>query len=89
MARFEAIVRVLDVEESDEWAARRSVEERLRAGGFTRWQVMRLGGRGSTARRRRPRREPPRADWSTAGSGLMLSGLVAWVLWFLWVFGGD
>ena len=91
MARFEAMVRVLDVDEADEWAARRAVDERLRAGGFARWQVVRLGPRGSTRPGRRYRRVPPRppADLSAAGSGLMLSGLVAWVLWFLWVFSGD
>jgi hypothetical protein len=91
MARFEAIVRLLDVDETDEWAARRAVEERLRAGGFPRWQVIRLGPRGSTRPGRRPRPPGPRpqADLSAAGGGLMLSGVVAWILWFLWVFGGN
>jgi hypothetical protein len=85
MARFDAVVRLLDVEEHDAWTARQALEERLRQAGFQRWQIVRLGLRESKPEPRR-RRRAVRPE--TAGSGLLLSGVVAWVLWFLWVFSG-
>jgi hypothetical protein len=86
MAHFEATVRVLDVTESDAPEARRAIEERLRAGGFTRWQIVSLSVQGTMVHRvTRPARSPRRTEVTYAGGGLLVAAVVAWTLWFLWL----
>ena len=85
MARFEATVRIFDVSESDTPAARRAIDERLRAAGFTRWRIARIGPQGSKTHRVEPPRPVARADLTYAGGGLLVAAVVAWTLWFLWL----
>ena len=85
MAHFETTVRLFDVIESNAPAARRAVEERLRAAGFNRWQIVNVGLQGTTARAPEvPRRSQVRHDIGYGG-GLLVAAVVAWTLWFLWV----
>ncbi len=94
MAHFEVTVRLSDVNEADGPAARRAIEERLRAAGFSRWQIVGVGLQGapkSTAQRRpsiETRRRSNQPDISRAGGGLMVAAVVAWALWFLWLLAG-
>jgi hypothetical protein len=85
MAHFEATVRLLDVIASDPPGARRAIEERLRAAGFSRWQIVRVGPLGATTRRVEPPRRLARPDASYLGGGLLVAAGVAWTLWFLWI----
>lgn len=85
MAHFEATVRLLDVTESDPPAARRAIEERLRAAGFTRWQIIRVGPQGAVTRRVNPPRRSVRSEISYASGSLLVAAVVAWTLWFLWL----
>ena len=87
MAHFEATVRIFDVAESNAPAARRVVQERLRAAGFTRWQVVRIGPQGATTHRGETSRRIARTDLTYAGGGLLVAAVVAWALWFLWLLG--
>ena len=89
MAHFEARVRVFDLIETDAAAARRTLEERLRTAGFNRWQV----GNIELQRAIIPpvvaaRRRAAAAQASYAGGGVMVAGVVAWALWFLWIIAG-
>ncbi len=88
MAHFEATVRVLDLEEQDVLLARRHIEERLRAAGFSRWQIVGLGVQGTLTRPVRGRRRSTRRDATYIGGGLMVTAVVAWALWFLWMLAG-
>lgn len=88
MAHFEATVRLFDIVEPDTVSARRAVDERLRAAGFTRWQIASIGLQGTTTRAPRVSRRPMRADVSYAGGGLLVAAVVAWTLWFLWLLAG-
>jgi hypothetical protein len=95
MAHFEVTVRLSDVNESDGPAARRAIEERLRAAGFSRWQIVGVGLQGATPKsmpQRRtniePRRREGQPDMSRAGGGLLVAAVVAWTLWFLWLLAG-
>jgi hypothetical protein len=95
MAHFEVTVRLSDVSEVDGPAARRAIEERLRAAGFSRWQIVAVGLQGAapknTSQRRtsiEPWRREARPDVSRAGNGLLVAALVAWTLWFLWLVAG-
>jgi hypothetical protein len=88
MARFEATVRVFDLVESDAPTARRTVEERLRAAGFDRWQVVNLELQPATPPMIRPRRRPTNIDASYAGGVLLAVTVLAWAIWFLWVLVG-
>jgi len=90
MAQFEATVRLFDVVETDGPAARRSVEERLRGAGFTRWQIVAIGAQGSMSSpaRTRPPRRPARRETATYSGGLLVAAVVAWALWFLWLLAG-
>lgn len=89
MAHFEAMVRLFDIVEPDPLDARRAVEERLRAAGFTRWHVVSVGLQGaSTNRAARLPRRVMRTDVSYAGGGLLVAAVVAWTLWFLWLLAG-
>jgi len=89
MAHFEAMVRLFDIVEPDPLDARRAVEERLRAAGFTRWHIVNVGLQGANATRAtRSLRRPMRTDMSYAGGGLLVAAVVAWTLWFLWLLAG-
>jgi len=92
MAHFEVTVRLSDVNESDGPAARQAIEERLRAAGFSRWQIVAVGLQGAThkntSQRRTNRRREMGPDISRAGGGLLVAAVVAWTLWFLWLLAG-
>lgn len=88
MAHFEATVRVLDLEEPDALLARRHVEERLRAAGFRRWQIVGLGVEGSRPRPVRMRRRSPRLNATYFEQAMLLTAAVVWVLWFVWMLVG-
>ena len=88
MAHFEVTVRLFDVIESDAPAARRALEERLRAAGFTRWQIVGVTTPRALARGVEPRRRAVRRrDVSYAGGALVVA-VVAWTFWFLWLLAG-
>lgn len=88
MAQFEATVRLFGVTESSAPAARRAVEERLRAAGFTRWQIVGIGLQGAIPRSVDSNRRAVRTDVSYVGGGVLVAGVVAWTLWFLWLLAG-
>lgn len=90
MPQYEVVVRVLDVSEPDSVAARRHVEERLRAGGVSRWQIANIAIQGSVPPRVPvpPRRRTVSAQVSYAGGGMLVAAVVAWALWFLWMLAG-
>ena len=97
MAHFEVTVRLSDVEEPDGPAARRAIEDRLRAAGFRRWQIVGVGLQGAipkSAPQRRTNIEPRRREilrppeMGRAGGGLLVAAVVAWTLWFLWLLAG-
>lgn len=87
MPNFEVRVRLLDVDENDAWSARRTAEERLRAAGFKRWQVVSLRLQDARVapmiRPASPVRRARRAESSLA-AGLVLTAALAWSLWFWW-----
>jgi hypothetical protein len=87
MEHFQATVRLLDLVEPDAGTVKRTVEERLRFAGFTRWQIVRVLKEGAApARVNRPLRawRPP----SYVGGKLLMAGVVAWSLWLLWLIAG-
>lgn len=86
MPNFEVRVRLLDIDENDAWSARRSAEERLRAAGFKRWQIvgMRLQDALPRVLPRRPRRRR-RSGESGLAVGLLFLAVLAWTLWFWWM----
>lgn len=85
MPKFEVRVRLLDVQENDAWNARQAVEERLRASGFKRWQIvnLRLQDAPLPARPAARARRGRRGESSLAG-GLILAAALAWSLYFWW-----
>jgi hypothetical protein len=85
MPKFEVRVRLLDVSENDAWTARQAVEERLRAAGFTRWQIasLRLEDAAPPPRLAAARRRRRRGESSLAG-GLIITAALAWSFWFWW-----
>ena len=85
MAHFEATVRVFEVVESDSAAARRAVEERLRSGGFSRWQVVNVALQRAATPAVRVRPRPRRPQMTYTGGGLLVAAIVAWLLWFLYL----
>jgi hypothetical protein len=85
MAHFEATVRLFDLVESDALAARRAVEERLQAAGFSRCQVTKVGVQPSVSPAARP--HSIRTETGQPGSALLMAAMAAWALWFLWLFG--
>jgi hypothetical protein len=85
MAHFEATVRVFDVSESNASAARRVIEGRLRAGGFSRWQIARVTLQGTVTHRVESARRVVRPDVTYAGGGMLIAAVLAWTLWFLWL----
>jgi len=89
MAHYEASVRVFDIVEADASTARRLLEEQLRTAGFSRWQVVYLGVQGAAAPvPRRPQRFAGSAEANDPSGSLLVAGVVAWGLWFLWLLGG-
>jgi hypothetical protein len=84
MANFEATVRIFEVIEANAPAARRVIDERLRAAGFKRWQVARIGPQGTLQIGGEARRAV-RPDVTYAGGGMLVAAVVAWTLWFLWL----
>jgi hypothetical protein len=88
MAHFEATVRLFDVIEPSAQAARRTVEERLRAGGFTRWHITDVSLQGAITHTVQPRRRVTHTDASYAGGSVLVAAVVAWTLWFLWLLAG-
>lgn len=93
MPQFEVVVKVQDVSEADTFSARRNVEDRLRAGGIARWQVVDIAVQG-TAPMRATIQPPPRSvarpvNRATYTSGSMAVALVVvCALWFLWMIAG-
>jgi len=85
MAHFEATVRLFDVVESDATAARRAVEDRLRAAGFGRWLVINVGPLLATPPAIRPRHRPANTDVGYAGGVFLVVTVMAWAIWFLWM----
>ncbi|HVO24430.1 MAG TPA: hypothetical protein VMW56_12475 [Candidatus Margulisiibacteriota bacterium] len=85
MAHFEATVRIFEINESNASAARRVIEERLRAAGFSRWQIARVVHQGSLTRRVETARRVMRTDVSYIGGSMLIAAMVAWTLWFLWL----
>ena len=86
MPKFQATVRVSNLEGEDPAAAQHLLDERLKSAGFDKWQVLSVETPGGTPRRQerretRPvvRRKPPSDGW-----GLFLVAAGAWVVWFLW-----
>ena len=85
MPKFEVRVRLLDVNENDAWNARQAVEERLRAAGFTRWQVVNLRLQDAVSPPRQAvRTRRGRAGESSLAGGLIIAAALAWSFWFWW-----
>lgn len=88
MERFEALVRLIDLADDDPAKVRRHLDERLRAGGFTRWEIIAVAPERSDRIRRHVRRrlqpQPP-----VALSGVLLAAtVILWSLWLLWLIAG-
>lgn len=89
MERFEALVRLVDLVADDTAEARQRLDERLRAGGFTRWEVVAVAQEGSaTIERRLRRRLKPRPEPAVLGGRFLTIGIVLWSLWLLWLIAG-
>ncbi|MCK6553558.1 hypothetical protein L6Q96_03070 [Candidatus Binatia bacterium] len=88
MERYEALVRLVDLVDDDAAGARRRLDERLRAGGFTRWEVIAVAREGSASidRRLRRRLRPPQTAF--VGGRLVTVAIVVWSLWLLWLLVG-
>ena len=85
MPNFEVRIRLLDVHENDAWSARQEVEERLRAAGFKRWQIVNLRLQDAAQPPRLlPRRRRGRRGESSLAGGLIIAAALAWSLWFWW-----
>lgn len=86
MPNFEVRVRLLDIDENDAWSARRAAEERLRAAGFKRWQIvgLRLQDALPSVAPVRVRRQRRRGE-SGLAVGLLFFAILAWTLWFWWM----
>jgi hypothetical protein len=88
MERFEALVRLVDLVDDDAAGARRRVDERLRVGGFTRWEVIAVARADGAGIERRVRRRLKRPQPAFFGGRLLTAGIVAWTLWLLWLIAG-
>ena len=96
MAQFEADIRLYDVAETDAVAARKAVDERLRAAGFRRWKIVKIGHQGAVQRplgRTMPRgalyNNPSARARADAGQGAwVVVAALAWAIWFVWLLGG-
>jgi hypothetical protein len=87
IARFQAVVRILDVMEPDALTAKRTVEERLQRAGFSRWWVVSLRRQAlPTPAPRQVQGPARRTELRYSGGGMLLVGAIAaWVLWLLWL----
>ncbi|MFI5395524.1 MAG: hypothetical protein ACHQ9S_08325 [Candidatus Binatia bacterium] len=89
MEHFQVTVRLLELLEPDAATARLKVEERLRAAGFSRWQIISLGLQAMVTSPQPPYRPPQRRpNTREAGVGMLLAAAVAWLLWLVWLLGG-
>jgi hypothetical protein len=89
MTHFEVTVRLFDVSEANASAARRTIDERLRIAGFSRWQIVDLGPQAAiTAPARTARGTGPPADSPTHSDFAILIGVLLFVLLLLLVLGG-
>jgi hypothetical protein len=87
MEHFEATIRVFELVEPDTAGARRTIEERLALGGFTKWQVLAVVKEGTAVPVRRPLPRERMQPNYLGGRALML-GVIAWSLWLLWLLAG-
>lgn len=91
MPQFEVVIRILDSGESSA-AARQAVEERLRAAGIQRWQVLQVTPPGQTPHRNGAglgaAKAPARPQTNYTGGTLVVAAVVAWAAWFLWMLAG-
>ena len=88
MSDFEATVRLYELEEHDAAAARRAIESRLRAAGFRRWRIVSVAKQGALTHPTRVSRREQQPQQNMAGSGILVAGMAAWALWFLWLLAG-
>ena len=88
MQRYEALVRLVDLVDDDAAGARRRLDERLRAGGFTRWEVVAVAREGSASIDRRLRRRLKPAEPPLIGGRLLTAAVILWSLWLLWLLAG-
>jgi len=92
MPNFEVRVRLLDIDEHDAWSARQAAEERLRAAGFRRWQLVgirlqdapRAAVAAVAAQQKKQARKKRRSGESSLAGGLVLVVALAWSFWFWW-----
>jgi hypothetical protein len=85
MPKFQATVRVSDLEGADPAAAQHLLDERLKGAGFENWQVLSIETPGAVRRReRREIRPVARRRSQSDGWGLFFVAAGAWVVWFLW-----
>jgi hypothetical protein len=88
MERFEATVRLVDLVEPDAATARRTIEDRLRLGGFTRWHIVAVVKEGTAPASRAVRRALTPPQPSYLGGRVLMLAIVAWSLWLLWLIAG-
>lgn len=88
MERYEALVRLVDLVDDNAAGARRRVDERLRAGGFTRWEVVAVAREGSASIERRLRRRVEPRPQPLIGGRLLTAAIILWSLWLLWILVG-
>lgn len=88
MERYEALVRLVDLVDDDAAGARRRVDERLRAGGFTRWEVVAVAREGNANIERRLRRRSKSPQPAFLGGRVLTAAVILWSLWLLWLIAG-
>lgn len=90
MPKYEVLVRVKEITETDSVAARRTVENQLRNLGGKSWQIVSISLQDSAAARAQallppqPRRPPRPPSNAGVGALVLISAAVLWSLWFLW-----
>jgi hypothetical protein len=85
MGQFQATVRILDVTEPDAPTAVRTVEERLHKAGFNRCHVVSLHPQPIPIPALRSAEASGASRSEHIGGALLLSAIVAWALWLLWL----
>ncbi len=90
MPDFEATIRVHEVVDADKAAARRTIEERLRAAGFQHFQIISIAVPSAITPPALAPRQPARGSSRTVAMGgpLLVAAGAAWALWFLWMIAG-